>query len=313
MIVWGGQTFGVAKTNTGGLYDPLTDRWSPTRDDATAPAARDQHIALWTGVEMIVWGGSLNTAPTFANDGGRYRPGTDTWTAIPSVPASPEPRTGHASAWNGAELIVWGGASASTGGPISTGGRYDVLHDTWRPTRNDATAPPQMSGAKAVWTGSQMIVWGGTTRANLSWMGDAGGRYCAAVPDFTDGDGDGVPDASDCAPLDPTASDVPQVEVQGLMLSGAASATLTRDAPAGAPANTTYDLLYGDLALLHLDGSMIRMSCLASALPLAPYPDSSGSSLDDGNYYLVRSRNACGAGPVGSSSSGDPRPAPACP
>ena len=55
MIIWGG--FGVAGTlGDGAAYDPLTDGWSPTPSWG-APSARSVHGAVWTGSEMIIWGG----------------------------------------------------------------------------------------------------------------------------------------------------------------------------------------------------------------------------------------------------------------
>ena len=73
MIVWGG--YGGTFLNTGGRYNPITDSWTPTSATG-APTGRGFHTAVWTGSEMIVWGGYPNT-----NTGGRYNPGTDSWTA----------------------------------------------------------------------------------------------------------------------------------------------------------------------------------------------------------------------------------------
>jgi hypothetical protein len=67
MIVWGGVSTGGI-TNTGGRYNPSTDSWTAT-STAGAPGARDQHTAVWTGSEMIVWGGYNGSV---LNTGGRY-------------------------------------------------------------------------------------------------------------------------------------------------------------------------------------------------------------------------------------------------
>ena len=57
MIVWGGESDGIAdKQNTGGRYNPSTDSWAATSTD-NAPSGRRYHAAIWTGSEMIVWGG----------------------------------------------------------------------------------------------------------------------------------------------------------------------------------------------------------------------------------------------------------------
>ena len=42
--------------NTGGRYNPSTDTWIAT-STINAPDGRTGHTAVWTGSEMIVWGG----------------------------------------------------------------------------------------------------------------------------------------------------------------------------------------------------------------------------------------------------------------
>jgi len=55
---------------------------------------------------MIVWGGYGNNG--YLNNGGRYNPSTDSWTAI-STSNAPSPRSNHTAVWAGSEMIVWGG------------------------------------------------------------------------------------------------------------------------------------------------------------------------------------------------------------
>ena len=50
-----------------------------------APAARSLHTAVWTGSEMIVWGGVNGAA--HLNDGGRYNPAANSWTAVTTTGA----------------------------------------------------------------------------------------------------------------------------------------------------------------------------------------------------------------------------------
>ena len=56
MIVWGGYATSSIDSNTGGRYNPSTDSWTAT-STTNAPSARHDHPAVWTGSEMIVWGG----------------------------------------------------------------------------------------------------------------------------------------------------------------------------------------------------------------------------------------------------------------
>ena len=59
MIVWGGEHYSPTVrelVNTGAIYDPATDSWTPT-STIGAPSPRVGHTAVWTGTKMIVWGG----------------------------------------------------------------------------------------------------------------------------------------------------------------------------------------------------------------------------------------------------------------
>ena len=158
MIVWGGGTgSGSRFFDTGSRYDPVTDSWFET-SRTNAPAARADHTTVWTGNSMIVWGGAVSPGITVLNSGGRYDPIADTWTPMSTTDA-PEGRRGHAMAWTGTSLFVWGGSN----GPsfLDSGGRYDPATDTWSPT-SMTDAPSPRSEHVAVWTGSVMIVWGGS-------------------------------------------------------------------------------------------------------------------------------------------------------
>jgi hypothetical protein len=76
MIVWGGVN-DITILNSGGRYDPNTDTWTST-SMTNAPDVRVWHTAVWTGTEMVVWGG-FNSPNSYRNTGGRYNPGTDSW------------------------------------------------------------------------------------------------------------------------------------------------------------------------------------------------------------------------------------------
>ena len=93
--------------NTGGRYDPATDSWTAT-STSNAPSERSEHTAVWTGSEMIVWGGGRAYFHNIFNTGGRYNPGTNSWTAT-STTNAPSARYGHTAVWTGSEMIVWGG------------------------------------------------------------------------------------------------------------------------------------------------------------------------------------------------------------
>src|SRR5258705_4275605 len=75
----------------------IGDTWTPTNLTG-APDARTAHTAVWTGSEMIVWGGN-NGSDNF-NTGGRCNTSTDSWTAT-STTNAPAGRLYYTTAWSG--------------------------------------------------------------------------------------------------------------------------------------------------------------------------------------------------------------------
>ena len=177
MIVWGGTDFN-AFFNTGGRYNPITDTWAATTT-LNAPEARHFHTAVWTGSEMIVWGGTPDNSSNL-NTGGRYDPGTDSWTATSTINA-PEGRTLLTALWTGSEMIVWGGADAQSGMGFNTGGKYNPITDSWAAT-STTDAPSAREFHTAVWTGDEMIVWGGLDASGFS---NIGGKYDPGTDSWT--------------------------------------------------------------------------------------------------------------------------------
>jgi N-acetylneuraminic acid mutarotase len=172
MIVWGGFD-GNNGFNTGGKYNPETDSWTAT-STANAPVARDGHTAVWSGGEMIVWGGHGNG---YLNNGARYNPSTDSWTAAETATA-PSPRSNHTAVWTGSEMIVWGGYFFDGNDHfLNTGGRYSPSADSWTVT-STTNAPSGRGWHTAIWTGSEMTVWGGVND-DFDVVTSTGGRYCA--------------------------------------------------------------------------------------------------------------------------------------
>jgi N-acetylneuraminic acid mutarotase len=185
MIIWGGTESGQSKFNSGSRYDPATDTWRTT-GGVNAPFPRKQHSAIWTGTEMIVWGGcGLGDEHSCQiNSGGRYDPASDTWTATATAGA-PQARIDHTAVWTGSRMVIWGGCRFSNDVCSATalgnsGGRYDPASNTWQATAT-AGAPAARTGHTSVWTGSEMIVWGG---AGASVYAD-GARYDPVADTWT--------------------------------------------------------------------------------------------------------------------------------
>ena len=193
VIIWGGHGASqVAVSNTGSRYDPAIDAWSST-SVLNAPSARTGHTAVWTGSEMIIWGGHGTTFSDELNTGGRYDPLTDTWEPL-STDDAPAARMGHAAVWTGGLMLVWGGQGSGSSGRAD-GGRYDPSSDTWMPIAATG-APAGTVFNTAVWTGSEMIVWGGRDRAGSpSTIFNTGARYDPVLDAWTEISTGGAPDA----------------------------------------------------------------------------------------------------------------------
>jgi N-acetylneuraminic acid mutarotase len=205
MIVWGGKSASAPPSpfNDGGRYDPVSDSWMPVsafgngaykvkavwsgtwvctvggRYDPSGdtwvsnispkPPDRKEHTAVWTGAQMIVWGGFDNNG-NYLKTGNRYDPVVNVWTST-SMLGAPSARTKHTAVWTGSRMVIWGGSDANPFG-VNSGARYDPIGDTWTPT-STTNAPSARALHSAVWTGSRMIVWGGQGGTYLN----TGGLY----------------------------------------------------------------------------------------------------------------------------------------
>jgi N-acetylneuraminic acid mutarotase len=131
---------------------------------APPPEVRCCAASVWTGSELVVWGGYDYTgfSDEFAQATGfRYDPASNTWSPI--APSPIEARSNPAFAWTGEELLVWGGWHA--GGPpfFGDGAAYDPRTDRWRmlpPAPIDPRVP------LSAWTGREFILWGTGVRVD---------------------------------------------------------------------------------------------------------------------------------------------------
>ena len=119
------------------------------------------HTAVWTGSEMIVWGGYDGQLFEHRR---KIQPSTDSWIAT-STTNAPDGRDVTQRSGPAVEMVIWGGFNASSG-VLNTGGRYNPGTDSWIAT-STTNAPAARERHTAVWTGSEMIVWGGSEPGDL--------------------------------------------------------------------------------------------------------------------------------------------------
>ncbi len=139
-------------------------------DDMASPTGisfqgRQYHSAVWTGTDMLVWGGQTTSYYNGDANGAAYNPSKDTWTALPAVPSSFVGRYYQSAVWTGKEMIIWGGYSSY---PYyrNDGAAYDPALKSWVLL---SASPLQARYAQsAVWTGTEMIIWGGYNGSYLA-------------------------------------------------------------------------------------------------------------------------------------------------
>ena len=85
------------------------------------PSWRADHSVVWTGSEMLVWGGWDGG---YFDYGARYNPKTKTWKSMASENA-PGARSSHTAVWTGTEMVIWGGGVGGQANQIyQNGGHY---------------------------------------------------------------------------------------------------------------------------------------------------------------------------------------------
>ncbi len=217
MIIWGGSSDGTTtKTNTGGRYIPASDSWA-NLTTTNAPMATSGHRSVWTGSEMMVFGGSpvagsryyplanswlaMGSEPanlsgfeslTTLWTGGEmllfqqslmtsllasYSPIADYWLTLSNTGAPAGSAPSPASVWTGTEMIVWGAKTGMSPSVVIAGGRYAPASDTW--TSLPTAGAPATDYGTGIWSGSEMLLWGGTPGAagTSGMVSDKGHRY----------------------------------------------------------------------------------------------------------------------------------------
>ncbi|WP_146159353.1 Kelch repeat-containing protein [Allonocardiopsis opalescens] len=133
LLIWGGDFGDEHRPHADGAVLSLTGGgWNPIPPAPVAP--RTRHVAVWTGTEMIVWGGATSApAPGhFARDGAAYHPGEDTWRPI--APA-PQERSSALAVATGGWMVIGGGRRSDR--PTDALLSYAIADDHWHTTEVD--------------------------------------------------------------------------------------------------------------------------------------------------------------------------------
>jgi hypothetical protein len=175
MIIWGGVDGGGKPLGDGFSFDPEKNQW--TALPATgAPTARSGHTAVWTGMEMIIWGGSEGQ-----RSGAIYNPETSTWRPM-GTDNAPLARVGHGAVWAGTRMAVWGGSVGGLEQINGTGAFYDPVSDSWEEIvvgnapsggYGELADDSEAKAVQLLWTGKKLLAFPLNNQSGDFWI-DAG-------------------------------------------------------------------------------------------------------------------------------------------
>ncbi len=144
-------------------YNPATNTW---RRIARLPSARGGASVVWDGHEALVVGGAdvrqTGGPVPLAKVGYAYDPTTNRWRRLPPMESG---RSQNAALWSGKMLLLWGGSQTVDRPLVPPHGlAYDPRSNRW----SSLPQAPLLGrlDPTAVWTGRQLIVWGGVKPGN---------------------------------------------------------------------------------------------------------------------------------------------------
>jgi N-acetylneuraminic acid mutarotase len=159
MLIWAGYDHSgiLGYTKTGALYNPNSNKWRPMAEPTDLPGDWSGFNYVWSGTELLAWGGSQYY---YTTPGARYDPANDSWRLMTQDNAPSERFDDGPAIWTGKEMLIWGGLAAGTLEFLRDGARYDPALDRWTPISLNGDPAPRW-GHMSVWTGRDMLVWGG--------------------------------------------------------------------------------------------------------------------------------------------------------
>lgn len=156
----------LTTTSCGPLEEPADLEVSVSALPPSPIDRRQGHGLVWSGEEVLVWGGHGSNQREPFPDGAAYSPRTDSWRLLPE--SELEPRTRHSTVMVGEQMLVWGGfAPTHSGGPdghlARDGALYDPESDSWEPI---AQAPRGRASARGVAAEEHVVFTGGNSARN---------------------------------------------------------------------------------------------------------------------------------------------------
>lgn len=143
----------VGAPDPGGSWEEYERGWTAL---PPPPQPRVGASVGWTGTEVVWWGGAAPEGGEPAADGFAFDPSSGTWRRVSPAPYAPSADGPPSAVWTGAELLFYPAGLA-----------YDPALDTWR-ALPAAPHDPGHRQTAVVWTGSEMVVFGGGDRGSAT-------------------------------------------------------------------------------------------------------------------------------------------------
>jgi hypothetical protein len=180
LFVFGGRNAGGDVLNSAAIYDLATDTWTLASSDAATPSPRELATAVWTGSDVLVFGGRNAAGSEYYTTGARYDPAADRWTTINK---SISPRAAGVGFSVGEEVVFWGGLTTGAEASQYTS-RYGLITNTWR-LANSQNAPTPMLGVTWGASADSLFIYGGldgSTRTDAAYRYDLLGDAWSVLP-----------------------------------------------------------------------------------------------------------------------------------
>lgn len=157
--VWTGTEM-IVQGLINAAYNPATNRWRPLGSEYRFGDSRFGPVTVWTGRQVLTWGGGVCCGGDPEAGGTAYTPSTNRFETLP-----PSPLLGRIAAgtWSGTEMVVVGGEGAydakiGDAKVFADAAAYDPVTRAWRRL---PPLPAPRKYATAAWTGTEVLVVGG--------------------------------------------------------------------------------------------------------------------------------------------------------
>lgn len=155
------------------IYNPISNSWRFGFANPTSFSASFECQMVWTGTELIVWGGNYTNAN---NNGFRYNPTTNTWLAIPTT-GQPSARSEFSMHYVNGRLVVWGGEGFSST-LLNDGAVLNLATNTWTAiTATGALSARYLFSSVVNSSNNTVIMWGGQNSPSFATVVGDGAIY----------------------------------------------------------------------------------------------------------------------------------------